>query len=100
MSLLDKLNKFEKEKGDSGVKSEIKIAPENQIKPRKLKKQIKSKVCPLCNKKHRISGEKTMNKDEVITWFKNYININKDNLPLGWLRGQKLTFESVNEMRK
>ncbi len=41
-----------------------------------------------------------MNKDEIIQWFSLFININKDNFTLDWFRGQKLTFESIYEMRK
>ena len=41
-----------------------------------------------------------MNKDEIIQWFTTFINSNKENFTLEWLRGQKLTFESICEMRK
>ncbi len=37
-----------------------------------------------------------MNKDEIIQWFTTFIN----NFTLDWFRGQKLTFESIHEMRK
>lgn len=33
-------------------------------------------------------------------WLTDYIIENKDNFVLDWLRGQKLTFETVNEIRK
>ena len=41
-----------------------------------------------------------MNKDTIIDWFTKYLTENKQTFTLDWLRGQKLTFESVNEMRK
>ena len=41
-----------------------------------------------------------MNKDEIIEWFTTFIDRNKDNFTLDWLRGQKLTFEIIYEMRK
>ena len=41
-----------------------------------------------------------MDRDGLVEWFKQFKTENKDNFPVDWLRGQKLTFESVNEMRK
>ncbi len=41
-----------------------------------------------------------MNKDTIIDWFKKYIAENEQRFTLDWLRGQKLTFESIYEMRK
>ena len=41
-----------------------------------------------------------MNRHELIQWFQSFLLNNEENLPLDWLRGQKLTFESVNEMKK
>ncbi len=57
-------------------------------------------ICPTCNKRYKITQDKSMNKESLIDWFKKYITENKQNFTLDWLRGQKLTFESVNEMRK
>lgn len=57
-------------------------------------------ICPTCNKRYKITQEKSMNKDSIIDWFTKYLTKNKQNFTLDWLRGQKLTFESVNEMRK
>jgi len=57
-------------------------------------------MCPICNKKYKITQDKNMNKDEIIQWFTTFINRNKDNFTLDWLRGQKLTFEGIFEMRK
>ena len=57
-------------------------------------------ICTACNKRHKITQDKSMNKDTIIDWFKSYLIKNKQNFTLDWLRGQKLTFESVNEMRK
>jgi len=41
-----------------------------------------------------------MNKNEIIQWITTFINKNKDKFALDWLRVQKLTFESIYEMRK
>ena len=41
-----------------------------------------------------------MNKDEIIQGFTTFINRNKDNFTLDWLRGHNLTFESTYKMRK
>ena len=61
-------------------------------------------ICPMCNKRTKKNldsiQENGMNKDEIIQWFSTFINRNKDNFTLDWLRGQKLTFESIYEMRK
>jgi len=57
-------------------------------------------ICPTCNKRHKITQDKDMDRNEIVDWFTNFVNENKDNFTLDWLRGQKLTFESVNEMRK
>jgi len=113
MSLLEKaLKKIE----DSKKEPEVKITPEiekipdsqdEKIIPRekvsvskpKLKPK-KTKICPTCNKIEKITGEKEMNRNEMVQWFRRFLIENKENLPLDWLRGQKLSFESVNEMRK
>jgi len=57
-------------------------------------------MCPICNKRYNITQDKSMSKDEIIQWFTTFINKNKDKFTLDWLRGQKLTFESIYEMRK
>ena len=57
-------------------------------------------ICPTCNKRYKITQDKSMNKDTIIDWFTKYLTENKQTFTLDWLRGQKLTFESVNEMRK
>ena len=57
-------------------------------------------ICPTCNKKYKITQDKSMNKDSIVDWFTKYLTENKQNFTLDWLRGQKLTFESVKEMRK
>lgn len=96
MSLLDKaLKKIE----DSKKTPDTKITPEITKIYKKSKTQ-KFKICPTCNKRHKITGEKTMNRHELIFWFQDFLSENEENLPLDWLRGEKLGFESVNEMRK
>jgi len=57
-------------------------------------------ISPKCNKRSKIAQDKSMNKDEIIQWFTTFINRYKDNFTLDWLRGKKLTFESICEMRK
>ena len=52
------------------------------------------------NKRIRINQDKSMSKDEIIQWFTTFIKKNKEKFTLDWLRGQKLTFESIYEMRK
>lgn len=73
-------------------KTEVKITPEIKKIPKQLPEKPK--------KRSKITGDKDLNKDEMCNWIANYINENKDVFTLDWLRGQKLTFESVIEMRK
>lgn len=77
----------------------IEKIPEVLKKAKKTKTQ-KFKICPKCDKRQKIIGEKDMNRHEMIQWFQTFLIENETNLPSDWLRGQKLTFESVNEMRK
>lgn len=87
MSLLEKaLKKIE----------ESKKIPEKKIIPGEKKEFKKKKP----SKPTRITGDKDFNKDEICNYLANLILTNKENLTLDWLRGQKLTFDSVNEMRK
>ena len=57
-------------------------------------------ICPTCNKRYKITQDKSMNRDTIIDWFTKYLTENKQNFTLDWMRRHKLTFESVNEMRK
>ena len=50
--------------------------------------------------KQKIFGDKDMDKEEIIIWFKDFISKNQKQFTLDWLRGQKLSFEAVNEVRK
>lgn len=43
-------------------------------------------ICSICNKRNKITQDKNMNKDEIIQWFTTFINRNKDNFTLDWLR--------------
>ena len=61
---------------------------------------IDTTICPTCNKRRKITQDKDMDRNEIVDWFSKYITENKKKFTLDWLRGQKLTFESVNEMRK
>ena len=51
-------------------------------------------------KREKILGDKDMDKKEIINWFKDFISKNQKQFTLDWLRGQKLSFEAVNEVRK
>ncbi len=46
-----------------------------------------------------IIGDKDLNKNQIADYLADYILENKDNFTLDWLRGQKLTFESVKERK-
>ena len=48
----------------------------------------------------KITQDKIMNKDEIIPVVYYLHHRNKDNFTLDWLRGQKLTLESIYKMRK
>jgi len=103
MDLLEKLQRLKEEsKNLPGEKNKKETIPEIKriIDKSKRQKKFKGKTCPTCNKRRKIAGEKKMSKNGMIQWFQNFLIENKENLPLDWLRGQKLTFESVNEMRK
>ncbi len=63
-----------------------------------LKSNFKTKKKPIKPKKV-IIGDKDLNKDQISDYLANYILENKDNFTLDWLRGQKLTFESVKERK-
>jgi hypothetical protein len=69
------------------------ISDKTQTKP---KEESKTQTKP----KKRITGDKDFNKNQMINWFIDFLNLNKKNFTLDWLRGQKLTFECVNEIRK
>ncbi len=51
-------------------------------------------------KPKRIVGDKEFKKKQMSNYLAKYILENQDNFTLDWLRGQKLTYECVNEMRK
>ena len=105
-NLLDKFLKLEESKKapDEKIIHDIqdeKIVPgEKAFVSEPKMKPKKTKICPTCNKRHKIFGEKTMNRHDLIQWFQDFVSENEKNLPLDWLRGQKLSFETVNEMRK
>jgi len=104
--LLDKFLELEESKKETEIKiipdsQDEKITPGEKVYVSKPKmKPKKTKICPTCNKIEKITGEKEMNRNEMVQWFRRFLIENKENLPLDWLRGQKLSFESVNEMRK
>ena len=108
MSLLEKALKKIEESKKTPDKEKIPDSQDEKIVPGEKKVSVskpdlkpkKTKICPTCNKRNKIFGEKTMNRHVLIQWFQKFLAENKENLPLDWLRGQKLTFESVNEMRK
>lgn len=120
-SLLDKLKKFEEKEAlepqtpteaDQPTKDleSKEIVSVKNIEKEKIvsksnivgheKSYLDTPICPTCNKRYKITQDKSMNKDTIIDWFTKHLTENKQNFTLDWLRGQKLTFESVNEMRK
>jgi len=85
------------------IPPEIAKISKKMLDVKKVSKSVltsKIKTCPTCDKRTKISGEKSMNKQEIISWFRDFLSENEKTLPLDWLRGEKLSFESVNEMRK
>ncbi len=99
--LREKLKESQEESKKTSESQEKKIISGEKIpitKPKTRPKKIQT--CPECNKKNKLSGDKDMNRQELIQWFQDFVSENEKNLPLDWLRGQKLSFESVNEMRK
>lgn len=85
-NLLDKFEAFEEKQE---TKKKIEVVLEKSTEKKELGKKPK-----------KITGDKNLNKSKMIQWLKDYMEENKDNFTLDWLRGQKLTYESVNEMRK
>ena len=83
MDLLEKM-KLAREKLQE---KEIIVKPEVII-PEKTKKT------------KRITGDKLLNKSQMIEWFTKLLQEKGDTFTLDYLRGQKLNFESVYEMRK
>jgi hypothetical protein len=103
-SLLDKLDKFEeKDEPEKQTKKPKKTSEDTKNlkkKSKKIKKESKKDYCDLCGKKHKITQDKKMKKKETIDWFINFMKKNGDNFTLDYLRGKKMEFEAVNEMRK
>ena len=78
---------------------DLKKIQEEEIIPEVVGAKITKPSKPKMKLK-KIFGDKDLNKNQMIHWFKVYIEENQTSFTLDWLRGQKLTFESVNEMRK
>ncbi len=81
----------------------------SQEKEKKPKKPVETPVKPVIIKPIKskpttprkvITGDKDMNKSQLVDWFTKFIKENQDNFTTDWLRGTKLTFECVNEIRK
>ena len=110
MSLLEKaLTKIEESKNiGNNIKEEAFISKSNFVGMKNksntpttdITEDNTIEICPTCNKRYQITQDKFKNKDTVIDWFIKYLTENEQNFTLDWLKGQKLTFESVNEMRK
>ena len=72
---------------------------EKEIKPKPIKKIVsKSIMKPISRKK--IFQDKDMNKEEIINWISRFIKENEKQYTLDFLRGQKLIYETINEVRK
>ncbi len=88
MDLLEKAKKSMESKKETV--QEVKKKPEPiKIIGKKLKKT-----------KRKITGDKLLNKSQMIEWFTKLLQEKGDIFTLDYLRGQKLNFESVYEMRK
>ena len=98
MSLLDKFLNLEKPEKKSAQEAEIKkIIPE----PAKIKISPKIAKKPIIKQEFKqILGDKELNKIQICDYIAKYLVENKQNYTLDWLRGMKLTFEAVNEIRK
>ena len=93
-------SKNTKMKSESQISSFVGMRNISHTPTTDITEDITIEICPSCNKRYKITQDKSMNKDSIIDWFIKYLTKNKQNFTLDWLRGQKLTFESVNEMRK
>lgn len=102
-SLAELMKQKLKDQEGSKTQYEEEILPEIEkvsAAKKRLDAKSKIKICPTCDKRKKIPGEKSMSKHEIISWFQGFLAENEKTLPLDWLRGEKLSFESVNEMRK
>lgn len=87
MSLEDQIRKkFGKEKAQSKPIVEPEISPLEESK--------------LPSKRKKITGDKTLDKNQMIEWFLELFKQSGNKFTLDYLRGQKQNFESVFEMRK
>jgi len=72
---------------------------QKEVKPLPIKKVVSKTIMkPISRKK--ISQDKDMNKEEIINWITGFIKENEKQYTLDFLRGQKLIYETINEMRK
>ena len=87
---------------DKKLKEKSKPEPKESIViiPRKGGKNTMYDLSVDRLKREKIFGDKDMDKKEIINWFKDFISENQKQFTLDWLRGQKLSFECVNEVRK
>jgi len=76
------------------------LQEEKKIEKKLISPGQKKTVERLIGPRIKLIGDKELNKTEMCDYIAKYIVENKQNFTLDWLRGQKLTFESVNEIRK
>lgn len=69
---------------------------ESKPKPTPTRKVVSKSIV----KTKKISGDKDMDKGEIINWISRFIKENEKQYTLDFLRGQKLIYETINEMRK
>ena len=69
-------------------------------KPKTKTTPTKKVVSKPIVKPKQIFGDKDMDKGEIINWISKFIRKNEKQYTLDFLRGQKLIYETINEMRK
>ena len=91
---MDLLEKMKKARETAEQKAEVKPDEKSTlVKKTKVEKKPK-------NSKRKVTGDKLLNKPQMLEWFIKLLQEKGDIFTLDYLRGQKLNFESVYEMRK
>jgi len=91
---LESEDKIERKRSGRNTIITLKII-KPKIKPKIISESI---MKPISRKK--VFQDKDMNKEEIINWISKFIRENETQYTLDFLRGQKLIYETINEMRK